>query len=292
MPAIDSIPQLLASSFPRSPHGGPPQSGEVLPGIRVHPLSEHEVEITDEQGGVAALAGWLHTVGFVVLHRDNHSLTAVPEDAAPRYTVDLQNPTSYYVRDRLNGYCLNPAHASREAAWEAAQEMNASPRAAAEAVIRHDWSHHSPAAPALRTIRRHGYRGTLMQSQALALYPAHKWEWWKGEDELLQVWEPNGLPYYRDPAAPLPLTRVRWGGEWWPVVSGVALRRSPQQFIPRFYTPCDVHGVALSICLLCGPHQAWQCTWSHCRSNAVTELEGRPLCERCTALALDVTGLL
>ena len=85
------------------------------------------MEITDEQGGVAALAGWLHTVGFVVLHRDNHSLTAVPEDAAPRYTVDLQNPTSYYVRDRLNGYCLNPAHASREAAWEAAQEMNASP---------------------------------------------------------------------------------------------------------------------------------------------------------------------
>lgn len=42
---------------------------------------------------------------------------------------------------------------------------------------------------------------------------------------------------------------------------------------------CELHGIALWRCLLCGPREQFECQWGECTANRVTAY-----CERCVRI--------
>jgi beta-phosphoglucomutase-like phosphatase (HAD superfamily) len=94
--------------------------------------------------------------------------TARTLTAAPHY-VTASTGGRHQVTDRVNGYALSE-HADPDAADRAAQLLNTDPAAAVAAVRALDDTQTGPAAHVRRTLRRYGYRWSLIQSEATGLH--------------------------------------------------------------------------------------------------------------------------
>ncbi|WP_070017458.1 hypothetical protein [Streptomyces nanshensis] len=274
--------------------------GEVLPGITLAPASEPgALEITDRYRRAWTLARWAtEEAHLAVLHRDEESLTVTDADHAPRYVAAFREADCHHVYDRVNGYALiHDAYSDRGEAWEAAQELNASPLAAAQAVTAHDNAlvASSPAGAALLDIRRYGHRGALRSAVAESLQRTDVLAAWRWDQHLWMVWsgplgaDAAGEPYYLtlERRRSLPVEWIRAEGALWPTVPVGMLRRPVVD--EESALPCAWHRRPFCTRSSCNPGVVWECVWDACGANAVTVVEGRPACNRCAPAAIHRT---
>ncbi|MGW2563431.1 hypothetical protein ACWCXB_30250 [Streptomyces sp. NPDC001514] len=105
------------------------------------------------------------------------------------------------------------------------------------------------------------------------------------DGHLAMVFSPAGRPYYTTPERfdQLSPRWVRDGEESFPTAEPARLERPrpalaalPQRQRREL---CELHGIALWRCLLCGPREDFECQWGECTANRVTAY-----CERCVRL--------
>ncbi|WP_217236424.1 hypothetical protein [Streptomyces sp. AC555_RSS877] len=189
--------------------------------------------------------------------------------------------------DQLHGYALS-SHATRAAAEDAVRELTASPTAAIEAVEELDAALTGPAARERRILRRYGYAWSLRQDEMLSLrgeFSLDRLETLISGGHLAMVFSPAGLPYYTTPEryAQLSPRWIRGGDESFPAADVAHLERPRPalELLPsrKRYEPCELHGITLWRCLICGPREHFECQWGDCNANRVTAY-----CERCVRM--------
>ncbi|MGY1583939.1 hypothetical protein [Streptomyces sp. MN13] len=203
-----------------------------------------------------------------------------------RYAVAEQNG-AHQVVDQLHGYTLS-AHTTRSAAEAAARELASDPAAAVAAVEAVDAAQSGPAAAERRILRRYGYAWSLRQDEMFSLmreFSHHRLETLVSDGHLAMVFTPAGQPYYTTPERfdQLSPRWVRDGDEAFPAAEPARLERPRPalELLPqrRRRELCELHGITLWRCLLCGPREDFECQWGECTANRVTAY-----CERCVRL--------
>jgi hypothetical protein len=189
--------------------------------------------------------------------------------------------------DQLHGYALS-SRTTRAAAADTARELTSSPTAAVAAVEELDASQTGPAAAERRILRRYGYAWSLRQDEMLSLareFSHHRLETLISRGHLAMVLSPAGQPFYTTPERYEQLAphRVRDGDESFPAADLARLERPRPalELLPKRqrYQPCELHGIALWRCLICGPRERFECQWGECTANTVTTY-----CERCVRI--------
>ncbi|MER6691119.1 hypothetical protein [Streptomyces minutiscleroticus] len=196
---------------------------------------------------------------------------------APYVVAELDG--AHHVVDQRHGYALS-SHTTRAAAEEIARELTGNPAAAIAAVQDLDAAQTGPAAAERRLLRRYGYAWSLRESDMLDLLGDFIYYYRLKElttaGHLAVVFSPAGMPFYTTPEqfqrlAPRP---VRDGKETFPAVDLARLERSRFALSAitqhKRYKPCELHGIALHRCMLCGPREQWECQRGACTANAVT----------------------
>ncbi|MFD0067415.1 hypothetical protein [Streptomyces sp. NPDC056690] len=213
----------------------------------------------------------------------------------PRRRTQPQQPVRYLsteregrhqVVDRLHGYVLS-SHATATAAEDAVRELTANPTAAIEAVEELDAAQTGPAAAERRILRRYGYGFSLRQDDMLSLRGRFTHlETLISGGHLAMVFSPAGQPYYTTPEryAELSPRWMRDGDESFPTAESARLERprTARALLPERvrYAPCELHGVTLWRCQLCGPREDFECQWGGCTANRITAA----YCERCVRM--------
>ncbi|MGW2492389.1 hypothetical protein ACWCV9_34995 [Streptomyces sp. NPDC001606] len=189
--------------------------------------------------------------------------------------------------DQLHGYTLS-SHTTRPAAEDAARELASNPTAAIAAVEALDAAQSGPAATERHILRRYGYAWSLRQDEMLSImreFSHRRLETLVSNGHLSTVFTPAGQPYYTTPERfdELSPRWVRDGDESFPAAEPARLERPrpalelrPQR---KRWELCELHGIALGRCLLCGPREDFECQWGECTANRVTAY-----CERCVRL--------
>ncbi|MGW4951470.1 hypothetical protein [Streptomyces parvulus] len=190
----------------------------------------------------------------------------------------------HQVVDQLHGYALS-SHATIAAAEDAVRELTTNPTSAIEAVEELDAAQTGPAAAERRVLRRYGYAWSLRQDEMLSLgreLGPHRLEALISSGHLAMVFSPAGMPYYTTPERYAELA-PRWvgdGDESFPAAETARLERPRPalELLParKRYKPCELHGISLWRCLICGPRERFECQWGECTANRVTAY-----CERC-----------
>ncbi|MFF8932256.1 hypothetical protein ACF1AO_33890 [Streptomyces longwoodensis] len=202
-----------------------------------------------------------------------------------RYTA-TEHEGRHLVVDQLHGYALS-SHATATAAEDSVRELAASPTAAIEAVEELDAAQRGPAARERRILRRYGYGFTLRQDEMLSLHGVsyYSLDTLVSGGHLAMVFSPAGQPYYTTPERYEQLSPrwIRDGDESFPAADRVRLERPRpvRELLPARtrYEPCELHGITLWRCLLCGPREDFECQWGDCTANRVTAY-----CERCVRM--------
>ncbi|WP_438306579.1 hypothetical protein ACSHXN_43890 (plasmid) [Streptomyces sp. HUAS TT11] len=200
-----------------------------------------------------------------------------------RYAV-AEHEGTHQVVDQLHGYALS-SHTTHAAAEDTAQELASNPTAAIAAVEALDAAQTGPAATERRILRRYGYAWSLRQDEMLSLlgeFSYHRLEALVSTGHLTVVFSPVGQPFYTTPERFDQLS-PRWigdGQESFPAVDRARLER-PRPALKalserRRRELCELHGIALWRCMLCGPREQFECQWGACTANAVTTY-----CEQC-----------
>lgn len=189
--------------------------------------------------------------------------------------------------DQLHEYALS-SHTTRPGAEAAARELASNPTAAIAAVEALDAAQSGPAATERRILRRYGYAWSLRQDEMLSLMRefSHRClEALVSDGHLAMVFSPVGQPYYTTPERfdQLSPRWIRDGEESFPASDPARLERPHPalEALPerKRRELCELHGIALWRCLLCGPREAFECHWGGCTANRVTAY-----CERCARL--------
>ncbi|MGW4102017.1 hypothetical protein [Streptomyces sp. NPDC004976] len=193
-----------------------------------------------------------------------------------RYAV-AEHEGVHQVVDQLHGYAPS-SHSAREAAEAAARDLAADPGAAIAAVEALDAAQGGPAAAERRVLRRFGYG--LMRE-----FSHHRLEALVSTGHLALVFSRAGQPYYTTPERFEQLSPhwVRDGEESLPAtdLSRLERPRPALEALPQRerYQPCELHGITLWRCLLCGPREQFECQWGECTANRVTAY-----CEQCARI--------
>ncbi|MET7693845.1 hypothetical protein ABZT06_38770 [Streptomyces sp. NPDC005483] len=214
----------------------------------------------------------------------------------PRRRTQPQRPARYaaaehegrhQVVDQLHGYALS-SHTTATAAEEVVRELTASPTAAIEAVDVLDAGQRGPAVIERRILRRYGYGWSLRQDEMLSLrgeFSHDRLETLISGGHLAMVFSPAGQPYYTTPERyeQLPVRWIRDGDESFPAADPAHLERPRPalELLParKRYELCELHGITLWRCLICGPRERFECQWGECTANRVTAY-----CERCVRM--------
>ncbi|CAL9328028.1 hypothetical protein [Streptomyces griseoflavus] len=200
-----------------------------------------------------------------------------------RYAV-AEHKGAHQVVDQLHGYALS-SHTAPEAAEAAARELATDPAVAVVAVEELDAAQGGPAAAERRILRRFGYAWSLRQDEMLGLlreFSHRRLEALVSAGHLALVFSPVGQPYYTTPERfeQLSPRQVRDGEVSFPAADFRRLERPRPalEALPQRerYQPCELHGIALWRCLLCGPRERFECQWGECTANRVTIY-----CEQC-----------
>lgn len=203
-----------------------------------------------------------------------------------RYSV-TGHDGRHEVVDQLHGFTLS-SHAVRAVAEEAARELTASPTAAIEAVEELDASQTGPAVTERRILRRYGYAWSLREDEMLSLcgeFSHYRLKTLITGGALAMVFSPAGQPYYTTPERYAQLA-PRWigdGDKSFPSADVARLQR-PRPALEllsarKRYEPCELHGITLWRCQICGPRERFECQWGGCTANRVTAY-----CERCVRM--------
>ncbi|MFJ8364510.1 hypothetical protein [Streptomyces sp. NPDC093984] len=204
-----------------------------------------------------------------------------------RYAV-AGHEGAHQVMDRLHGYAPLSSHTTRPAAEAAARELASNPTAAIAAVEALDAAQSGPATTERRILRRYGYAWSLRQDEMLSLtreFSHRRLDTLVSDGHLAMVFTPAGHPYYTTPERfdELSPRWVRDGDESFPAAEPARLERPRPalELLPhrKRWELCELHGIALGRCLLCGPREAFECQWGECTANRVTAY-----CERCVRL--------
>ncbi|MFF8674209.1 hypothetical protein [Streptomyces sp. NPDC015242] len=203
-----------------------------------------------------------------------------------RYAA-AEHAGAHQVVDQLHGYALS-SHTTREAAEAAARELAADPAAAIAAVEALDAAQSGPAAAERRILRRYGYAWSVRQDEMLDLmreFSYRRLETLVCAGHLALVFSPAGQPYYTTPERFEQLSPrwIRDGQESFPAaeLSRLERPRPARQALPprERYAPCELHGITLWRCMLCGPRENFECQWGACTANRITAY-----CEQCARL--------
>lgn len=203
-----------------------------------------------------------------------------------RYGVAEQDG-AHQVVDQLHGYALS-THTAHPAAEAAARELASDPAAAIAAVEAVDAAQSGPAAVERKILRRYGYAWSLRQDEMLSLmreFSHHRLEALVAGGHLAMVFSPAGQPFYTTPErfAHLSPRWLRDGNESFPAADLACLeRRRPVLELMHQHKRrelCELHGIALGGCLVCGPRERFECQWGECTANRVTVY-----CERCARI--------
>ncbi|WP_371647777.1 MULTISPECIES: hypothetical protein [unclassified Streptomyces] len=203
-----------------------------------------------------------------------------------RYTV-AEHGGVHEVVDTLHGYALS-SHATRPAAEAAAREVASSPTAAVAAVEALDMAQSGPAAAERRILRRYGYAWSLRRDEMLSLTreSSHRrLEALVRDGHLAMVFSPACQPFSTTPErfGQLSPRWVRDADVSFPVADLARLERERPALkaLPEraCWEPCELHGIVLRRCLLCGPREAFECRWGECTANRITAY-----CERCARI--------
>ncbi|WP_327591453.1 hypothetical protein [Streptomyces chartreusis] len=210
-----------------------------------------------------------------------------PQPQHPARYAAIEHEGHHQVTDQLHGYALS-SYTGRADAEGAVRELTASPTAAIEAVELLDAAQTGPAATERRILRRYGYAFSLRQDEMFDLcgeFSYHRLETLVSGGHLAMVFSPAGQPYYTTPEQYRRLAPrwVRDGDESFPAASVARLER-PRPALEllsqrKRHTPCELHGVTLWRCMLCGPREEFECQWGGCTANRVTAY-----CERCVRM--------
>ncbi|MEU6511042.1 hypothetical protein [Streptomyces sp. NPDC046942] len=214
----------------------------------------------------------------------------------PRHHRRSQHPVRYataehegvhQVVDQLHGYALS-THTSRADAEDSVRELASSPTAAIEAVEELDAGQTGPAATERRILRRYGYAWSLRQDEMLSLrgeFSSHRLQTLISGGHLAMVFSPAGLPFYTTPERYKELSPrwIRDGDESFPAADLACLQR-PRPALEALrqherHQPCELHGITMWRCLICGPRERFECQWGDCTANRVTAY-----CERCVRM--------
>jgi len=214
----------------------------------------------------------------------------------PRRRTQPQRPVRYAVTehggrhqvvDQIHGYALS-SHTARTAAEEAARELASNPTASLAAAEELDAAQRGPAATERRILRRYGYAWSLRQDEMLSLmreFSHRRLETLISDGHLAMVFSPPGQPFYTTPERYEQLS-PRWvpdGDESFPVADLARLERPRPalELLParQRYQPCEMHGITLWRCLICGPRERFECQWGECTANRITAY-----CERCARM--------
>ncbi|MFD3923050.1 hypothetical protein [Streptomyces sp. NPDC058595] len=199
----------------------------------------------------------------------------------PRYEVTPADDGGHHVVDRRHGYALT-RHPTASEAGQFARVLASSRTVAVAAVRALDAAQTGPAADVRRTLRRYGYRWALAENGARARHREGHLTELVESGHLSRVWSSVGHPFYCTPErfTELSATWRTYEGGRYPTAPLSELERDrlalgglPER---KRYAPCDLHGITLWACLLCGPRESWECQWGECVANAVTSE-----CERC-----------
>ncbi|MBB5109310.1 hypothetical protein [Streptomyces spectabilis] len=205
------------------------------------------------------------------------------DQARARYAAS-EHKGAFQVVDQLHGYALG-SHPTRPAAEAAARALDSDPTAAIAAVEHLDAAQTGPAAKERRTLRRYGYAWSLRQDEMLSRhgeFSHHRLKTLASHGHLAVVFTPVGLPFYTTPEQyeQLPIRWVRDGDESFPAADRACLERPrpARDALPKHERgrPCELHGITLWRCLLCGPREDFECGWGDCTANRITAY-----CERC-----------
>ncbi|MGX4695125.1 hypothetical protein [Streptomyces sp. JNUCC 63] len=203
-----------------------------------------------------------------------------------RYAVAEQEG-AHQVVDQLHGYALS-SHTTSPDAEAAARELASNPAAAVAAVEALDAAQSGPAAAERRILRRYGYAWSLRQDEMLSLlreFSHHRLEALISDGHLAMVFSPAGQPFYTTPERFEQLSPrwIRDGEESFPAADLARLQRPRPalETLPerKRWEPCELHGITLGRCLICGPRERFECQWGECTANAVTAY-----CERCVRM--------
>ncbi|MFD4588312.1 hypothetical protein [Streptomyces sp. NPDC058434] len=190
--------------------------------------------------------------------------------------------------DQLHGYALS-SHAAYPVAEAAARELASSPAAAVAAVTALDAAQGGPAAAERRTLRRFGYAWSLRQDEMLSVlreFSHHRLEELVENGHLAMIFSPAGQPFYCTPERFEQLSPrwVRGRDVSFPAADLARLERPrpARDLLPERarYQPCELHGITLWRCLLCGPRELFECDWGACTANRVAAA----YCERCVRM--------